>query len=93
MPEEQCFAPIGVATQEADKMTQFTRRREMTAERAHLAGWGSTGKTRTTAYRRYNYYGRRTGPGLGQGARSEGAGWVRFCKGLLTHISTSTLAT
>jgi hypothetical protein len=45
MPEEKHFIQIGVATQEADKMTQFTRRREMTADRTCLPGWGSAGKT------------------------------------------------
>ena len=45
----------------------------MTAERTYLAGWGSTGKTRTTAHRRYNVWAaHRTR--LGTGGRAQKGG-------------------
>ena len=51
----------------------------MAAERAYLAGWGSTGKTRTTAHRRYNVrVAHQTRLGTGDALRREG-GWARFC--------------
>ena len=47
----------------------------MTAERTYLAGWGSTGKTRTTAHRRYNVWAaHRTRLGTGGALRRGAAG-------------------
>jgi hypothetical protein len=62
----------------------------MTTKRTNLAGWGSTGKTRTTAHRHRRYNVRaahRTRLGTG-GALRRGVGWVRFCTAVLSQKNT-----
>jgi hypothetical protein len=59
----------------------------MAAEGTCLAGWGSAGKTRTTAHRRHNARAaHRTMLGTGAALR-RGVGWARFCKNVHLVLS------